>query len=334
MMPQAETLTLDDIRDLALSALRANGLTADQARAIADIVTRAEADACRSHGLYRIEGYVAGRQSGRVNAQARPQVRCIRSALLHVDGDGGLAPFAADVARPNLVAAAHECGIAAMAITNTHHFSALWADLEPLADAGLVAWCFVVGQCSVAPHGGTRPLMGTNPIGFCWPRPGRPPFIFDFATSAAARGEVELRRLAGEPIPEGWGIDADGLPTTDPGQALSGALLPFGGHKGSALSMMVELIASPLIGEMTSRQAAALAPDSGPPAGGELFIAFDPAAIAPGAPMAGEAFFGDAKAQPGLRLPSERRHAARLASRQAGVTVPCDLLARIRALIP
>lgn len=334
-MEPSTTMTLTDIFDLVASVLVANGLSADQSNAIADIVTRAEADACRSHGLYRTQGYVAALRSGRVNPTAQPQVRRVKPALLLVDGDDGFAPFAADRGRPHLIAAARENGIAAMAVTNTHHFSALWADLEPIVDAGLVAWCFVVGQCSVAPHGGRVRLMGTNPIGFGWPRPGGHPFIFDFAASAAARGEVELMRLAGKSIPDGWGIDANGDPTTDPAEALSGALLPFGGHKGSALSMMVELIAGPLIGELTSRRVAALGlADNGPPPGGELFMVFDPSSVSANALTDAEGFFADAVAQPGLRLPSDRRYAARAASARTGVQVPVDLLERIRGLIP
>lgn len=326
-------IPLDEIRAMVGQALVAAGLDAGQAEVIADVVTRAEADACRSHGLYRVAGYVAALRGGRVNAKARPQVHQRTPSVLYVDGDGGLAPIAADAGRAALVEAARRNGIAAMALGNTHHFSALWADLEPLVDQGLVVWAFVVGQCSVAPHGGSGRLMGTNPIAFGWPRPEGGAFIFDFATSAAARGEVELKRLAGEPIPQGWGIDRDGCPTTDPAEALSGALLPFGGHKGSALSMMVELIAGPLIGEMTSRQVAALGiADAGPPPGGELFIAIDPAAFGTDARQAGEGFFADALAQPGLRLPSARRHAARRRSRTEGVAVPPDLLREIRAL--
>lgn len=326
-------LTLQQIHALAQRVLGGSGLAADQAAAIADVVTRAEADACHSHGLYRIPGYVAAIRAGRVNVAARPRIHRLAPAVLRVDGDGGFAPFATAAGRPALIAAARQNGIAAMALGNSHHFSALWADLEPLVDAGLVAWCFVVGQCSVAPHGGSRRLMGTNPIGFGWPRPGGGAFIFDFATSAAARGEVELKRLAGEPIPEGWGMDAKGKPTTDPAQALNGALLPFGGHKGSALSMMVELIAGPLIGEMTSRQVAELGiTDSGPPPGGELIIALDPAVFGT-APDTAETFFADALSQPGLRLPSARRHCARARSRREGVVVPARLIAEIEALL-
>ncbi|MFO1175563.1 MAG: Ldh family oxidoreductase [Paracoccaceae bacterium] len=326
-----ETLTLAEVHALALSVLQANGLAREQALSIADIVTRAEADECRSHGLYRMAGYVAGLRSGRVNCDANPKVARLKPGLLRVDADGGLAPPAADLARDQFIAAARECGIAAMAVVNAHHFSALWADIEPLAEAGLVCWAYVVGQCAVAPHGGSQKLMGTNPMGFGWPRPDAAPFVFDMSTSAVARGEVELKRLAGESIPPGWGIDPQGRPTTDPSSALAGALLPFGGYKGSALSMMVELIAGPLIGEMTSRQVAALGlEDGGPPPGGELFIAIDPASL--GARDA-EHFFTDALAQPGLRLPSDRRLAARARSRIDGVRVTTGMLRQVRALI-
>lgn len=327
------TLTLAEIRALALAVLERNGLAADQAASIADVVTRAEADECRSHGLYRMAGYVAGLRSGRVNGAARPGVTLLRPGLLRVDADGGFAPPAADLARDAFVAATRHCGIAAMAVVNGHHFSALWADVEPLAAAGLVVWTFVIGQCAVAPHGGTKRLMGTNPIGFGWPRADAPPFIFDLSTSVVARGEVQLKRLAGEEIPPGWGIDARGQPTTDPAAVLAGALLPFGGYKGSALSMMVELIAGPLIGERTSRRVADLAiADGGPPPGGELFLAIDPSGFGAAALPAAEGFFADAMTQTGLRLPSSRRHAARARAQAHGVAVAQDLLTQIRSL--
>lgn len=326
-----ETLTPDQVRALALSVLTSNGLAADQATSIADIVARAEADECRSHGLYRMAGYVAGLRSGRVNLAARPKVTRLRPGLLRVDADGGFAPPAAELARTDFIAATRACGIAAMAVVNAHHYSALWADIEPLAQAGLVCWSYVVGQCAVAPHGGTEKLMGTNPIGFGWPRPSGPPFVFDLSTSVVARGEVEMKRLAGETLPPGWGIDAQGQPTTDPASALAGALLPFGGYKGSALSMMVELIAGPLIGEMTSRQVAALGHnDSGPPPGGELFIAIDPTGLGG---HSAESFFANALSQPGLRLPSDRRLAARARSLTQGIRISADLLAQVRRLI-
>jgi LDH2 family malate/lactate/ureidoglycolate dehydrogenase len=98
-------------------------------------------------------------------------------------------------------------------------------------------------------------LLGTNPFAFGWPREGQLPYVFDFATSVAARGEIELHRRAGTTLPEGWAIDAEGRPTTDPETALAGAMLSFGGHKGSAIGTMIELLAGIMIGDLTSRGA-------------------------------------------------------------------------------
>ena len=177
--------------------------------------------------------------AGRVSAGAQPRLERVAGSFLRVDGQNRFAPAAHAIGVPALIEAAKNNGIAALALTHCYHYSALWHDLDPIVDAGLACWALTVGQCIVAPHGGNRRLMGTNPIAFGWPRVGARSFVFDFATSAVARGEIELMGRAGKALPPGWGIDAAGQPTLDPAQALAGALLPFGGHKGSALSMMV-----------------------------------------------------------------------------------------------
>jgi LDH2 family malate/lactate/ureidoglycolate dehydrogenase len=332
-------MSLAEVEAFAMRILRANGLADHQAGPIARAMAAAEASDCRSHGLYRLIGYVGSIRSGRVSAAARPRLERIAGSFLRVDGDNGFAPAAHAVGVVPLIDAAKHNGIAALALTHCYHFSALWHDLAPIVDAGLACWAFTVGQCIVAPHGGNRRLMGTNPIAFGWPRAGQRPFMLDFATSAVARGEVELMGRAGKSLPPGWGIDAAGESTLDPAEALAGALLPFGGYKGSALSMMVELIAGPLIGEPTSRTAAALDNgDGGPPLGGELLIAMSPGVFNSGLTHdcheQAEAFFAQAREQPGVRLPSDRRHAARERSLQCGVEVSDALLKELTHLVP
>jgi LDH2 family malate/lactate/ureidoglycolate dehydrogenase len=235
-----------------------------------------------------------------------------------------------------LVDKARAGGIAALAINNCVHFAALWPEVEALAEEGLVAFACTPSHAWVAPAGGIAPIFGTNPIAFGWPRPGKHPYVFDFATSMVARGEIELHRRAGKPIPPGWGIDAAGAPTTDAEAALAGAMLTFGGHKGSALATMVELIAGPLIGDLTSRES--IAADAGAkasPLGGELIIVIDPAGFLGDAVAAhlnrAEALFEGILAQ-GARLPSQRRYEARERSLLEGVDVPAQLLADIEAL--
>ncbi|MGP9687344.1 MULTISPECIES: Ldh family oxidoreductase [Halomonas] len=118
--------------------------------------------------------------------------------------------------------------MAALAINNSFHFSALWSEVEALSAEGLVALAMTPSHPFVSPAGGTLPLLGTNPIAFSWPRPGGMPYTFDFATSVVARSEIELHRRAGKSIPHGWAIYDEGNSTTDPVAALAGAMLPFG----------------------------------------------------------------------------------------------------------
>jgi LDH2 family malate/lactate/ureidoglycolate dehydrogenase len=233
---------------------------------------------------------------------------------------------------------ARKIGLAALAINNCFHFSALWPEVEAICQDGLVALAMTPSHSWVAPAGGTRPVFGTNPIAFAWPRPNRPPFVFDFATSAIARGEIELHRRAGKPLPLGWAIDGEGKPTTDPAAALAGAMLAFGGHKGSALSAMIELMAGPLIGDLLSSESMDFDAGVGAaPCHGELILAFDPSVFL-GEDVSrhlqrAEQMFASIVEQ-GARLPSQRRYEARARSLVEGVRIPRALYDDLQALLP
>lgn len=179
--------------------------------------------------------------------------------------------------------------------------------------------------------------MGTNPFAFGWPRAKASPFVFDFATSVAARGEVELHRIAGTPLPEGWALEADGAPTRDPIAALQGAMLPFGGHKGSAISLMIELLAGVMIGDLTSPEALAfIGTTAVATRHGELILAFCPhrfAAARGGLDLSRAETLFDAVLGQGARLPSQRRYGARAISDTKGISLTADeraMLDRLR----
>lgn len=336
--PSAATvhMSLAEVRALARSTLLAVGLSADHAAAVAETMVAGERDGCASHGIYRLLIAVNSVRRGTVVTDAVPAITEPAPALVRVDGQGGFAQLAFELGMPLLAAKARTHGIAAMALTNVVHFAALWPEMEALATDGLVALAVTPSHAWVAPAGGTVPVFGTNPIAFGWPRPHKPPFVFDFATSVVARGEIELHRRNGRPVPSDWGYDADGRPSTDAAAVLDGAMRTFGGHKGSALAAMVELLAGPLIGEMTSAESiAADAGRGGSPLGGELIVAIDPAGFL-GATVAehlarAETMFDKIEKQ-GARLPSARRYAARARSVTEGVDIPAELLADIRAL--
>ncbi|NQV45012.1 MAG: Ldh family oxidoreductase [Rhodospirillales bacterium] len=328
-------LTLDDVHALATSCLMTNGCDAGNAGAVANTITAAERDGAASHGLFRLPGYVATLKSGKVNGAAQPSIKNLAPGVLQMNGDGGFAPYAHQQSRNAFIKCARSQGIAALAIINTHHFSALWAEVEPLAAEGLCAFAFTAFKPAIAPAGGRKPLFGTNPMAFGWPRPGGNPVVFDQASAAMARGEVMIAARDGHELPPGVGVDSDGNPTTNPDAILKGALLPFGGHKGSCIAMMVELLVAGLIGEAFSFEAAARDNnDGGPPQGGELMIAMDPARFgdAEGWAEHAEALFGEMAAQSGVRLPADRRYANRQKSLSDGITIPESLHATIMAL--
>ncbi|TXH32440.1 MAG: Ldh family oxidoreductase [Rhodospirillaceae bacterium] len=341
-MSETVTLTLDEAYALAFDTLSHWGFSADHAHSIARVIWAGQRDECHSHGLYRLLMISASIKAGTpmeqpVAKQAVPEVVDHAPGIVRVDARNGYSLLAFERGTPLLLEKARKQGIAAMAINHCFHFSALWPEVEALAEQGVAALAMLPSHNWVAPAGGSKPVFGTNPIGFAWPRPQHPPFVFDFATSAVARGEIELHRRAGKPLGEGWAVDAAGRPTTDPAAALQGAMLTFGGHKGSALSAMIELLAGPLIGDLMSIESMAF--DNGAAASpyhGEIIIAFDPtvftgAAAAQHAQRA-ELLF-DAITGQGARLPSQRRYEARARSLANGtVTIPKKLHDDIRAL--
>ena len=328
---------MQDVEAIFLAA----GLSPLHAAPLARVIVAGERDGCKSHGLYRIEGCLRTIQQGKVNPVAVPQLVEDESAIVRVDARGGFANAAFDLGAPALARRAKALGLAALVINDCTHFSALWPEVEALTDLGLAAIALCPSYATVAPHGGTRPLMGTNPFAFGWPRADHPPFVFDFATSVAARGEVELHRIAGTPLPEGWALDTTGTPTRDPTAALQGAMLPFGGHKGSAISLMIELLAGVMIGDLTSPEALDfIGTTTVAPRHGELILAFCPhrfAAARGGLDLTRAETLFDAVLGQGARLPSERRYAARAVSDARGISLSADeraMLDRLKAGVP
>ena len=306
-------LTLDDIYALAHDTVARNGCDAQNAAALADIIMRAERDGSHSHGLFRVPGYVKALRSGKVNGAAAPVVTRKSAAVIQVDGDGGFAPRAQAVGLPLLAEMVSETGAAALSLTNMHHFAALWPETEYLAERGLVGIACTAYMPAVAPAGSTEKLFGTNPISFAWPRPGQTPVCYDMATASMAMGDVQIAARDGKSVPPGTGLDADGQPTTDPAEIAKGVLLPFGGYKGSAIALMVELLAAGLTGERFSYEAAEHDNgDGGPPRGGEMVIALSPDVIAgEGWQSHADAFIDRLAGLEGVRLPGARRHANR-----------------------
>ena len=332
-MPAA--ISLEECRALAFEALSNAGVSRANADAMADHITRAEADACKSHGLFRLPGYVASVKSGAADPGAEPDVVDMAPGLVSVDGRRGFAPLAIARGRTLLAEKARSQGVACMAIRNAFNFAALWPDIEPLAEQGLVAFTFVNSRSFMAPAGGTEALFGTNPMAFACPRGGgRAPMIFDQASAATARGELQIAARDGHAVAPGAGLGPDGKPTTDPAEILKGVQLPFGGYKGSSIALMVELMTGGLSGGNFGHESAAdYKHDGGPSNVAQSFIAIDPARLAgPGFPAHVEELFERLLSNGEARLPGDRRLAARARTGEEGITVEDALYATVREL--
>ena len=311
------SISLDEIYDLAKKILLSNGCDEENANILSDTIMRAERDGSHSHGLFRLPAYVAALKSKKVNGKARPEIKKISPSILKVLGNSAFAPMVLKIGLPELIKLAKETGVAVLAISNSHHMAALWPETESIAEKGLVGFACTSYMPLVAPAGAKKALFGTNPISFAWPRPGKTPIVYDMATSAMAMGDVMVAARDGKKVPLGTGLNKDGKQTTDPKEITKGSggvLLPFAGYKGSAIAMMVELLAGPLVGESFSYETAAKDnKDGGPPRGGEFILAISPEKIT-GSDWQkhSEEFFNKMKSMDGVRLPGERRHKNRL----------------------
>ena len=309
------SLSLDEIYNLSKKTLLANGCDEETANILADLITKAERDGSLSHGLFRLPSYVSGLKSGKINGKARPEIIKISPSVIKVLGNNCLAPMVLNKSIPELVKAAKENGVAVLAINNSHHMAAIWPETEAIAEQGLVAFACTSYKPAVAPAGAIKPLYGTNPISFAWPRKGKTPVVYDMATASMAMGEVQVAKREGHKVPLGTGLTKDGKETTDPAEIVDGGvLLPFGGYKGSGIAMMVELLAGALVGDNFSYETAAKDNnDGGPPSGGEFILAISPDKLSGNDwEKHSSEFFDKMKSMKGVRLPGERRHKNRL----------------------
>jgi len=332
----AAFIGFDDLVGLLHAIFVKHGTSPQVASILARNCASAERDGAHSHGIFRIPGYLSTLASGWVDGMATPVVTDVASGFVRVDAGNGFAQPALEAARALLVDKARSAGIALLAIHNSHHFAALWPDVEPFAEEGLVALSVVNSMTCVVPHGADRPLFGTNPIAFAAPRADGSPIVFDLATSAIAHGDVQIAARKGERLPPGMGVDSLGQRTQDPKAVLEGgALLPFGGHKGSALSMMVELLAAALTGGNFSFEFNwADHPGARTPWTGQLLIVIDPSKTA-GQNFAerSQELVRQMHAAGLRRLPGDRRHRTRAKSQQQGIELDARELARLQALL-
>jgi (2R)-3-sulfolactate dehydrogenase (NADP+) len=322
----------DELRDLATRALVVAGASQPNAAAAADALIAAELDGLPSHGLSRLPFYAEQIRRGKVDGKAVPTVTRPAAAAIRVDARSGLAFPAIALGFSEAARIARDTGLVGIAVANSHHAGVVGHHVEKLANSGLVAIAFANTPAAIAPWGGTRGIFGTNPIAFACPRRAEPPLVIDLSISIVARGKLLIAAGKGEAIEEGWALDSAGKPTTDAKAALGGTIVPIGGAKGAALALMVEILAAGLTGSQFGFEASSFFDAEGPPPRtGQFFLAIDPAAFA--GPSFGdriETLCAAMLEDPAVRLPGERRLAARARLAREGIPVAARLLAELR----
>jgi len=330
----SETITLSEAEHLSRRALMAGGTSEENAKIVAAALVAAEADGQKGHGLSRVASYAAQVKSGKVDGKATPKVEVLSGGAVRIDAGAGFAFPALQRAHKELRRMVGGSVVAVAGIYHSHHFGQAGYHVESLAERNLVALMVGNSPSAMAPWGGSKGIFGTNPIAFAAPRRNAPPLVIDLSLSKVARGKVMAAGKTGEKIPEGWALDPEGNPTTDPEAALAGTMIPMGDAKGAALALMVEILSASLIGANHAFEASSFFTAEGAPPGvGQFLLAIDPAK------MSGGSFFerleilvAALEGQEGARLPGSRRLAAREKAARDGIEVPLVLLKEIREL--
>ena len=242
-----------DLDAFTTAALAALGAPAGPAGQVAASLVLSNLVGHDSHGIIRLVQYSGWIADGQIRPAAEPEISQRQHAVAVIDGRWGFGQSAARLAVAVVAEAAQANGVAAVTIRDCNHVGRLGEYVTDLAGQGLVGLAFCNAGPVVAPFGGAGRALGTNP--FAWAAPGGPggPLVVDFSTAAVAEGKLKLAAADGRPVAEGLIVDSAGRPSTNADDFYAGgALLPFGGHKGSGLSVMIELLGGLLTGMGTA----------------------------------------------------------------------------------
>ena len=268
-------VSVEECRRAAQRALEGAGVGGEAAQLQADLLLDAELRGLPSHGFLRLERIIARIDNGVADPVTRGRHSWRGDSFLSVDGEQGLGPVVARHAADVAGERARQTGIAVAAIANNNHIGMLAWYAEAIAETGLVSIILTTSEALVHPFGGTRAMLGTNPIAIGVPT-DTGPFVIDLATSLVSMGEIHDHAHRGEKLAPGWALDGDGHPTTDPEAAKRGAIAPFGAAKGYALGLAFELLVTALTGAALGRGVTGTLNAEFKSNKGDVFILIDP----------------------------------------------------------
>src|ERR1700680_529568 len=262
-------------------ALVSGGIPTDDAAQVAKLMAESDAYGGDAHGIFRLQQYVSQIENGAINA--RPKIRIIneRAGTAVLDGDKGLGHLVMKRAAELAIEKARLTGVGWVGTQHSNHAGPAHLYARMAMHQDMIGLYFCVGNANLLPPwGGTEVLLSTNPIAIAVPGSRHPSIVLDMATTNTALGKIRLKAQRNEPIPEGWMIDRQGQPLTDPKRASEGFLVPVGGPKGYGLALMFGLLAGTLNGAAFGRDVVNYTKDAKTPSNtGQAILALDIAAF-------------------------------------------------------
>jgi len=250
---QADRFQCGDLEAFCRKVFENLGVSPADAVHAAGCLVAAELRGVDSHGLVRLPVYARRIAAKVVNPRPVVRFESAGPSILLADGDNGLGAVVASAAMKKAIEVARANGVGIVGVRRSNHFGAAAYYVEQALRENLIGFAITNAPPTMAPYGGRERFLGTNPLAVAIPAREEPPLIFDASTSVVARGKIIVAAHTGASIPEGWAVDPQGRPTTDPHQALKGAVLPFGGPKGSAISFIIDILAGVLTGAAFAR---------------------------------------------------------------------------------
>ena len=277
-MTSSNLVSADRLRDFAAAVYASTGMPETDARLAADTLVQADLWGHQSHGVMRLPWYTARLKAGVVKPVAEPEFVTDAGAVAVMDGRDGIGQVLTALAARDAIRRAKAHGVGVVALRNSNHFGTAMYYTRRAAQDGCVAILTTNASPAMAPWGGRKKVLGTNPWSIAAPAP-QGVVAVDIANTAVARGKIYLARNRGESIPDGWAMDADGNITTDPDAAINGVILPMAGHKGYAITFMMDVLSGALTGAHTGSRVGGPYDPEKVSGTGQLFIAIDVAAL-------------------------------------------------------
>jgi len=324
-MTEDVTLSADDARSLARTALMRVGMSETAAGALAGATVDAELAGKRALGFAHLTDYLRGLVDGRIDGRAEPRLTSPVPAIMKCDAMGGIAQHGFSLAHEELATKAKTFGIAVFTSHNSYTTGELGWYAARLAEEGLVALVATNGPALLAGGGSTRPIYCTNPLAFAAPLEDGRIMLIDQAASAIAFVKIREAAARGETIPDNWALDQDGAPTTDPFAAMKGALLAFGGARGANIALMVEVLAAGLTGANWSLDAPDFQAGDASPGAGLFVLALAPQLLADGFPTRLAAQVERLSSVYGVHIPGLDRREKQRRAESGGIVLPRQL---------